>query len=144
MMMDVFIREIECSNCGTLTRHRVSTLDEIIPRQSRSIGDEKHINYACPECNTLALSRVVRGAKIIRDMDLSKFPDDLRIFVVSLECDQKGCESPVILLAGVKAEILEAPPLIHMQTKWHNRSAVCESGNSPAFPLSIREVVKLP
>jgi hypothetical protein len=102
---DVFMGEVLCSYCEAMTRHRISILDEIIERQSKSYPDGTHINYVCPECNTLTRSLVVPGAKIIQGMDLSKHPEDLKIVFVSLQCAGKGCESRVILLAPMKVEI---------------------------------------
>jgi hypothetical protein len=106
-VVDVFMREVKCANCGTATRHLLPILERIIQLQSVSLKDGTHINYACPECNTLTRSLVVRGANVFREVDLSKFPDDLTLYGVSLQCAKTGCESRVILLAPVKREIDE-------------------------------------
>jgi hypothetical protein len=113
--------------------------------QQKSVCDARgHINYACPECNTLMRSLVVRGANVFREVDLSKFPDDLTLYGVSLQCAKTGCESRVILLAPVKREIDEDEFSTHMQTNWRNRSALCANDHRPIYPLQIRDWMKWP
>jgi hypothetical protein len=66
-----------------------------------SSEDGTYINHACPLCNELTRSRIQSEAKI-QDIDLTKFPDDLTVYIVFLKCAGIDCESPVILLAPVK------------------------------------------
>ena len=143
-MVDAFMREVKCANCGTTTRHLLPILERIIQLQSVSLKDGTHINYACPECNTLTRSLVVRGANVFREVDLSKFPDDLTLYGVSLQCAKTGCESRVILLAPVKREIGEDEFSTHMQTNWRNRSTLCANDHRPIYPLQIRDWMKWP
>ena len=142
-MTDVFMREVQCVNCGKTTRHLLPILERIIQLQSGLSYGETYINYACPECNLLTRSLVVRGAKIFRDMDLSKFPVDLTLYAVSLKCAKTGCESRVILLAPVKREVSEEEWLRHAQTKWRNHSALCANKHQPIYPLEVHNWEKL-
>jgi hypothetical protein len=141
-MVDVFMREVQCANCGTTTRHQLPILERIIQLQSAKLQGETYINYACPECNTLTRSLVARGAKVFVDMDLSAFPHDLTLYGVSLQCAKTGCESRVLLLALVKREIPEDELSTHMQTNWRNHGALCANDHRPIYPLQIREWVK--
>jgi hypothetical protein len=143
-MTDVFMKEVQCVNCERNTRHLLPILERIIQLQSALSEGDTYINYACPQCNTLMRSLVVRGAKVFREVDLSKFPDDLTLYGVSLQCAKTGCESRVILLAPVKREISEEDLLTHMQTNWRNLSALCANNHRPIYPLEIHEWVKWP
>jgi hypothetical protein len=133
----VLLQEVRCEFCRDSTRHRMSILEEIIQRQSVLLPDGRYINFACPECNMLTRSPL-RTARLFPEVDLSKFPDDLRLYVVSLQCAEGNCESPVILLAAVKIEIEEADWTMHAQTNWHNHNAACANGHPPKAPLEIR------
>jgi hypothetical protein len=137
-MMDVLMREVQCANCGTLTRHRASILERIIQHQSELREDVRYINYACPECNMLTRSQILPGAKVFRDVDPLRFPADLTVEILSLECDATGCESPVILLAATKHEEgkqVFATAKMHL---WRTRSAQCASHHPPRLPLDFR------
>lgn len=135
--MDVFMREIECANCGTLTRHPASTLERIIQHQSVLREDVRYINYACPECNTLTQSPIL-PAKVFRDVDLSKFPADLTVEILSLECDATDCVSPVILLAGTKHKEGKPAFATAKMHLWRTHSAQCANHHPPRLPLGFR------
>ena len=141
--MDTFMREVHCGSCGSTTRHQLSILEKIIQLQAASVQGETYINYACPQCNMLTRSRVVRRAKAFREIDPTKFPDNLRIYAVSLQCAKKGCKSRVELLAPVMREITEGELLLHVQMNWCNRSALCAENHPPSYPLQIRDWVML-
>lgn len=141
--MDIFMREIQCAKCGTRTRYRTSTLEQISQHQSVLHGDVRYINYACPECNTLTQSPILPGAKVFRDVDLSKFPDDLTVEIVSLECDATDCKSPVILLSAVKHEAGKPVFASSAMSVWHNHSAQCANHHPPRLPLDFGSSYKL-
>lgn len=143
-MSDVFMREVECSNCGALTRHHSSILERIAALQSWWRQDALYINYACPECNLLTLSPVVPQGKIFQGVDLSKFPDDLTDWIVTLECEGKGCESRVILLGAVKRELGSEVSLLEGMNRWRIHNAQCQSNFAPASQLRLVHAEKLP
>jgi hypothetical protein len=143
-MVDVFMREVECSMCGARTRHRITVLEEIIQHQSAPSDGGCYINYACPECSTLTRSLVIPGAKVFRGMDLSKFPEDLTVSFVSLECVGQGCESPVILLAAVKHEQGTDASTVGALSRWHNHNARCANDHAPHEPFDFRSSLRPP
>lgn len=136
-MNNVFTREVHCRNCGRPTRHRVPILERIFQLQSELYENERYINYACPYCNKLTRAHVPTQGTIYLEEDLRKFPSDLSLYAVSLECAKSGCKSRVILLAPVKGEISEEALLTHIQTNWNNHSAVCEQNHLPFYPFEV-------
>jgi hypothetical protein len=134
-VMDVLMRQVQCGRCGLTTRHRGSMLDKIFEHQSVLSQDERHINYACPECNHLALSLVVPGGRVDPEVNLKKFPDDLTNWLVVLRCEKIGCESRVILLAPVKHEGGKEVALTEAMSQWRNHSARCANNHPPLYPL---------
>jgi hypothetical protein len=136
-MADVFMREVQCESCGSTTRHRTAILERIIQLQSVLLYGETYINFACPECNALTRSLVVPGAKVFREVDLSKFPDDLELYVVSLLCAIDSCESRIQLLAPVKRAVREEELPMHAQTNWRNHNAACLNNHPPSYPFRV-------
>lgn len=143
-MPDIFMREVECPNCGKPTRNRASILEEIVERQSALHDGERYINYACPYCNLLTHARVEPRGKIWMEEDQRKFPADLTLYLVTLQCAKTDCESRVILLAPVKRGTGEEEWWNFAQTNWCNHSAVCANGHSPFYPLRFGDWLKLP
>ena len=136
--MDVFTREVTCSNCGDTTRFPTSILKEIVQGQSETLPGATYINYACPRCKALTRSPLAPAVNVVRDTDRSRLLDGLEIYVVSLQCAQDDCESHVIALAAVM--IREAGGLgveDHAQMIWHNRSARCTNNHAPRHPIRI-------
>ena len=141
-MTDVFMREVQCGNCGSTTRHLLPILEKIIQLQSVLLNGETYINFACPECNLLTRSLVVPGAKVFHGVDLSKFPDNLELYAVTLLCAIDSCESRIQLLAPVKRAVIEQELPMHAQTNWRNRSAACPNNQPPVFPFRVGGWVK--
>jgi len=137
-MADVLMREVVCHNCSRRTRQRLSALEPIIWLQGTSSADGIYINYACPVCSKLTRSRVDSGANTFQDTDLEKFPDDLAVYIVLLECAKTGCESPVILLAPVKNEVRDVDLMAHMRENWSTHDALCAKGHPPTYPYEGR------
>ena len=134
------MRQVRCHNCGLTTRHQIPILEQIVLLQSVSSEAGLYINYACPGCSTLTRSHVEPEAEIFEGVDLEKFPDDLTLYVVFLECAKTGCESPVILLAPVPS----GPSLLtEIQTSWTNRGALCAKHFAPLHPYLVRYWKKL-
>jgi hypothetical protein len=136
-MTDVLMREIVCRDCLCRTRQPYLTLEPVIWLQAMSSEDGTYINYACPLCNKLTRSRIQSEAKI-QDIDLTKFPDDLTVYIVFLRCAGIDCESPVILLAPVKKEVTDAELMTHIRENWTNRGAACSKGHVPSYPFEGR------
>lgn len=141
--MQAFMEEVHCSTCGRPTRHLDSTLGRIVQLQSVSNEAGKWINYACPLCNSVTRSLVAPVVKIFDRVDLSKFPDDVIEFGVSLECAKSGCESPVILLAPMRRDIGEDRYLEYMQKNWTTQGAACLKGSVPLYPFEVRVMTDL-
>jgi hypothetical protein len=134
-MADVPIHEVVCQNCSGRTIQRLSSLEPVIWLQAISSEDGIYINYACPVCNKLTRSRVESEAKILSDVDSTKFPD---LFIVFLKCSKTGCESPVILLAPVKSEVRDVNLMGHIREHWSIDGARCAEGYPPAYPYEVR------
>ena len=100
--------------------------------------NNSYINYACPACSVLTRSRVESEAKIFQDVDLAKFPDDLSVYIMFLECAKPDCESPVILLAPVKSEVRDVDLMPHIREHWSTHGAVCAKGYPPTYPYEVR------
>jgi hypothetical protein len=137
-MADVLMREIICSNCLGRTRQLLPTLEPIIWLQAVSSEDGTYINYACPVCSKLSRSRVESEAKIFQDLDLTKFPDSLTVYIVFLKCAKLDCESPVILLAPTKKDVSDGVFMAHIREDWGTESAVCAKGYPPTYPYEVR------
>jgi hypothetical protein len=103
-----------------------------------SSDDGIYINYACPVCNKLTSSCVQSEAKISQDIDLTKFPDDLTVYIVFLKCTGVDCESPVILLAPVKKEVHDAELMTYIRENWTTHGAACSKGYLPTHPYEVR------
>jgi hypothetical protein len=97
-----------------------------------------YINYACPMCSKLTQSRVESEAKNFQDIDSTRFPDDLAVYIVFLKCADTGCQSPVILLAPVRKQVSEAEMITHIRENWRTHGAVCASGHPPTYPYEVR------
>ena len=136
------MHEVQCHSCELRTRHPHSTLRRIIQLQSVLSEDERRINYACPRCNKLTLSRVL-PATLFDEVVLGEFPVDLNVYAVTLACVKTGCESPVILLAPVKGEIREEDLLTHIRTNWSTHGALCAANFPPLHPYEVRIWEKL-
>ena len=132
------MREVVCHDCSHRTRQRFSTLEPIIWLQGISSAEGIYINYACPACSKLTRSRVESGANIFQDSNLEKFPDDLAVYIVFLECAKTGCESPVILLAPVKDEVRDVELMAHIREHWSTHGALCAKGHPPTYPYEGR------
>ncbi len=137
-MADVLMREVVCSNCLRRTRLLLPALEPIIWLQAMSSEDGTYINYACPMCNALTQSRVESDAKIFQDIDLTKFPDHLTVYVVFLKCADAGCRSPVILLAPVKKEVSDVELMTYIRECCCTHGAVCANGYPPIYPYDGR------
>ena len=137
-MTAVMMREVRCRNCGVTTRHLLPTLERIIQLQSVSLEGVTYINYACPQCSRLTRSQIEPGAKLFDGVDLSVFPDDVTVYVVSLGCAKSGCESPVILLAPMSPRTDLAGLTKHIGANWENLSATCLRGYAPSQPFEMR------
>lgn len=137
-MKQIFTREVRCSNCGVLTRHRNTILEEIIQYQSALSEGVRQINYLCPECNMLTRSPLLPGAEVFLGEDLAKRRVYPRPCIVSLQCEESRCESRVILLAAVKVGMSEDEIRSQMQTDWRIGAALCEKGRPPKHPFEIR------
>jgi hypothetical protein len=103
-----------------------------------SSADGTYINYACPVCSKLSQSLIESEAKTFQDVDLTKFPDDLTVYVVFLKCAKPDCESPVILLAPTKKEVSDGELMTHIRENWCTHSAVCAKGYPPTHPYEGR------
>lgn len=131
-------REIQCSQCGTTTRHRPSTLDKIAAHQSTSIVGETPINFACPDCMTVSRSHVLAEVKLFDEVDLSKFPVDLVECVVTLRCEKENCESPVAVFVVVKNDkILHDLSMLKIG---NGKLPVCGEGYPVREPISALEI----
>jgi hypothetical protein len=137
-MTDVLMREIVCRNCGSRTRQQLPTLEPIMWLQATFSAEGTCINYACPVCNKLSQSFVESQAKIFEDIELTKIPDDLTVYIVFLRCAHNGCESPVILLAPVKKEVSDGELLTHIRENWSSNGAACAKGYPPTYPYQAR------
>ena len=141
MRLDVFMREVICEKCGSRTRNPLPILEQISQRQEVLWKGERRINYACPECNYLTLAPLGE-VKIFQDVDLSRFPDDLTIYFVSLACADSNCQSRVVVLAPAKNEVLGVSVSSPNLMSWRNHNATCANGHPPANPLQIGDMFR--
>jgi DNA-directed RNA polymerase subunit RPC12/RpoP len=137
-MADVLMREVVCRNCSHRTRLPVPTLEPVLWLQATFSQDGTYINYACPACGKLTSSSMESAAKISRDVDLKKFPDDLTVYIVFLKCAGTSCESPVIVLAPVKKEVRDVELMAHIHATWNTDNAICAKGYPPMYPYEGR------
>ena len=100
--------------------------------------DGTYINYACPVCSKLSRSRIESEAKIFQDLDSTKFPDGLTVYIVFLKCAKPDCDSPVILLAPTKREVSDGEFISHIRENWGTEGAVCAKGYPPTYPYEVR------
>jgi hypothetical protein len=130
-MVDVFIREVCCGQCGQPTAHLDSILQKIIPYQAAS-PDDGLVNHACPICKKLARSPLLFGAKFVTGVDLLKYPYEAAEYIVAFECASKDCSAPVVFLALVTRDIQQDHLQDFLSTNWQNVDAICANGFPPS------------
>ena len=141
--MTALLREIQCLNCGLKSRHLDSILQQIIRLHSTEHAGAVHINYGCPHCNKITLSPVIAGVRLDPIVDLSKFPEDMIELLVYLECENKSCESPVILLLPMPVNLNMANLESHIAMNWHRLNVNCEKGFPAHDPCLVKTVLEL-
>jgi hypothetical protein len=68
--------------------------------------DGKPIFLACPRCDSLWLSEIpLERENCLVEDEAPQRPDNIISFSVPLRCDRIGCESPIEVLALVKADV---------------------------------------
>jgi len=140
----VFVRNVQCSNCGGQTALPDTILEQTIQRQSVWTEAGRQVNFACPGCNTLTRSLVFPGALLALPKGLYRDPDDLGFYLVSLPCENKDCESPAIVLAAVKYDKEPGIVLVEVARHWRNRSAQCPKEHLLKEPLEMGNWLRLP
>ena len=96
-----------------------------------------YINYACPGCNNLSRADVPKALLELDAKGRSTHPDDLIAFVVTLECETTGCQTPLAVFAPVKRDSIPDGFATHVAAQWKQHSAACPSGHPPRQPLKM-------
>src|SRR5258708_7076016 len=141
-MKVVLMKEILCRSCVRLTRHRVSTLEQIFRYLPESAKADQRINFACPGCKHLANVSVPDETKAFECPDNTQHPDGTISYLVMLGCDQKNCRLQITIFApmepGTSSDQANA-----RTTEWIYDDLTCQKGHLVAQPYAIRGVVKL-
>jgi len=131
------MQQVHCPNCSQSSRHPKAMLQRVTQNPPASHENGVYINYACPACNTLSRADVPKAVLELDTKDRSRHPDDLRAFVVTLECEKTGCDTPLEVFAPVKSASTLDGYAAHVAAQWKQHSAACPGGHPPRQPLTI-------
>ena len=102
--------------------------------------DGVYINYACPACHNLSRAEVPKALLPLDIKDQTRNPDHLIAFVVTLECEKTGCETPLEVFAPVKRDVIPDGFATHVVAQWKQHSATCPNGHTPRQPLTMSKL----
>jgi len=131
------MQQVHCPSCGKSGSHPKPMLQRITQNPPASYEDGVYINYACPGCNNLSRADVPKALLPLDTKDRSRHPDDLIAFVVTLECEKSGCETPLVVFAPVKRGTIPDGFTTYVAAQWRQHSAACPNGHPPRQPLKV-------
>ncbi len=136
----LIMQQVNCPSCGKSSSHPKPVLQRMTQNPPATYEGGVYINYACPGCHNLSRAEVPKALLPLDTKDRSRHPEDLIDFVITLECEKTGCETPLAVFAPVKRDTIPDGFATHVAAQWKQHSAACANGHPPRQPFKMTKL----